>query len=368
MHESVLMAGAEIDTGCAWDDLDIRSKRWLDRDSYVALLEPIINVIGIAIQAPSEDAEKTKMKIWRLIEECEKELHVTSNPFVETSLIGFVCAYADWIKNHPDRVALKISQLDPLGAVTVGWYLVQRAALNNGSIEAFSWGLGILGWVATIYSKMRTCRYCFRWSVPNSPFCFKHTQSLSDKGNGGKAYMGYRAGLKTLELANKRGIKVRYKPSLVDNMYWRGVLGEYLFFNIPSEDNSIELRQVLGEAPRVLNLLGGKQVLLLADKHLFQKVREQINPMELHTATLITNIPLAEKLLSLEEDRKPGRPAGKRIQRLAKMIEKAKLMFSRGLRPSEVAVKLRVSKSTVSNWISRYDDVRYAYMTPKNRA
>lgn len=360
LHESILLAGAEIDTG-ALRDKGVASIRWLDSDSYKTLLKLIVMVTDVIIQSPSDNADQVANKIWGEIRRLKKQQPVPSNAFGRTSLQGFVAAYKRWIDDRPDLRPQEIFLSAPLDAATVGWKLVEHSARHNGRTESLFWGLGILGWVATIYSGMRICRYCFRWRIPGSPFCFAHTQSMSTPESGGKAYDRYRVGAKVLSLSKQRGVKIRLDRSILDETYWRTLLAEYLFFNLPTETDGADLRQVLQMSPRVLSLLGGIRALSMSNKRLSRLVREKLNPMEMLPSALILNVMLAENIFALEEERKPGRPSGERTKRMLKMTDMAKSMFKDGASLSEVAAKLKVARTVVSNWIRRYDDVRCAY-------
>ncbi len=364
LHESVLLAGAEIDSGPFFGEPEISLMRWLDSDSYSALLGPIVKVTDVFIQSPSDNADQVSNEIWACIRRLKKQQPIPSNAFSRISLQGFVAAYKRWTDDQPDIRDKEIFISSPLDAATVGWELVQHAAQHNDRLESLFWGLGILGWVTTIYSELRICRYCFRWSVPGSPFCFAHTQSMPAAESGGKGYVRYRIGAKVFALAQQRGIQIQHDRSIVDDRYRQTLLAEYLFFNLPSDSDGVDLRQALHKSPRVLGLLGGIRVLSMSNKRLFRLVREQLNPMEMFPSALILNVSLAENIFSLEEEKKPGRPSGKRTKRQLMMIDKATSMFKDGARPSEVAAKLKVTRTAVSNWIRRYEEVRCAYSPP----
>lgn len=78
--------------------------------------------------------------------------------------------------------------------------------------------------------------------------------------------MRYRIGAKVLALAQQRGIQIQHDRSIVDNRYWQTLLAEYLFFNLPSENDEVDLRQALHKSPRVLSLLGGIRVLSMSNE------------------------------------------------------------------------------------------------------
>ena len=54
-------------------------------------------------------------------------------------------------------------------------------------------------------------------------------------------------------------------------------------------------------------------------------------------------------------------PKGKRNECSNVMLKRAIEMFMLGSRPNDVALALGVSRSAVSNWISRYEEVRYVF-------
>lgn len=354
------MAGAELDVGAFAGRVDL-SKRWLDTEIYEALLKPIVTMSSTAICTPSDDATQVGKRIWARVREFKDTHAPHSEAFSRTSMQGFAAAYGDWRNRHPRRKIPTISFLAPLEAADVGWELVQRSARNVRSMEFLFWGLGILGWVATIYSDMRICRYCFRWSVPGSPFCFLHSQSRYASDRAGKAYVRYRAGAKVLALAQTRGVEIRHDDSISTRGNHRQILAEHLFFQSSQEGFANELRECLQFLPRVLKSVGGKRVISLPDDQLLKRVRERMNPMEWVPQALLSNALLEENILLLEEERTPGRPEGKRTESLTRMTERAKSMFGNGSRITDVATALKQNLSTVSNWTHRFEDVRCAY-------
>lgn len=360
------MAGAELDVGAFVGSVD-PSKRWLDTEIYGALLKPIVVMTNTAICTPSDHATQVGKLIWARVRDFKNTHAPHSEAFNRTSMQGFAAAYGDWRSQHPRRKIPTISFLAPLEAADVGWELVQRSTRNVKSMEYLFWGLGILGWVATIYSDMRICRYCFRWSVPGSPFCFLHTQStfVSD---GKKAYVRYRAGARVLALSKKRAVQIRRDDPVIDSSYWRTILAEYLFFQSPQIEYENEMRELLLSSPRVMNLIGGRRTLHLPDGHLLKRVRERLNPMEWMPQALLFDVLLAENVLLLDEERrKPGRPRGERSEGLLRMTERAKLMLESGARLTDVAIALKQSTTTISNWTRRFEDVRHSYQIGREK-
>lgn len=378
LHEAVLAAGAEIDTGIFFDEavldpafhelpeeekkpvlerMEIFRSRFLDTEGYSALLQPIIKITGVVIQSPSDDAIKVGADIWTKCLLLKKQLSLGSNAFNKTSMNGFAGAYSEWKVKQKNKYP-PISIANPLPAARIGWEMIQNCANHDRIDESLFWGLGILGWVTTIYSTLSVCKYCFRWSVAGSPFCYMHTQSLG--ASTGCKYVRYRKAKIIKELADKRNLQIRPSPSLFDGMYRSMVLAELLFFNVPNENDILWLRYSLEQSPRVLNLLGGASVLSLPDHELFNNVRQKINPMEYIPAALTVNIPMAENLLTLDEELSKPK-ANRRSERVSQLIEKAILMFNDRAKPTDVAAKLGVSRSTVSNWINRYPAVHAAY-------
>jgi hypothetical protein len=362
LHESVLMAGGEIDIGSFIGEVDLDlSKRWLNSDAYQALLAPIIAITNVTIGSPSDDGNQIGKLVWTRIREFNNLQYPRSEAFSRTSLQGFSAAYGYWRAIHPGRKIPAISLRAPLDAATAGWKLVQRGARKKKDIEYLFWGLGILGWVVAIYSDIRICRYCFRWSVPGSPFCFLHTQSNCESGRNGRAYVRYRAGAKLLALAQKRGIQIRFDNPMISQSQRQLLLAQHLFFRLPQNEYANEMKEYLRFSPRVLNSIGGERALFMSDERLLKLVRERLNPMEWFPQALFCQVIFEENILLLEEERKPGRPKVGRNDNLSKTIEKANIMFVNGARVSDVAFALKKKINTVSNWIQRFEDVRRSY-------
>ena len=61
LHDSVLAAGAEIDT--ASYSL-YEQTTWIDCDSYTEILAPIIKITLVTIQSPTDDGDLVAKKIW----------------------------------------------------------------------------------------------------------------------------------------------------------------------------------------------------------------------------------------------------------------------------------------------------------------
>ena len=330
----------------------------INQDEYIKLLLPIIELTGFQFDSELESESAISEKIWKRIQKIEKQ-NRECNASRKVSLQTFTVSYNEWRKLRLGRKTEKISFSDPLYAATIGWDLVKRASSPNGNMDQLLWGLGLLGWVAVVYIQLRICQFCFRWAVPDSIFCFRHSQSTSLGISRSEAYSQYRKGREVDELIKKDG---RYSPTSDSEEFAfiqsRLVLADYLFFNHPSAEDGSELRELLQSAPSVLRRLGGEHIAQLNNMDLFTHVRKTINPLFLSIELWGMMLVMAEIYFSYEDqisERTRGRP--QKIELRKQIIDLAQS----GLKPSEVALKLKMSKSSLSNWISRCDDVKRAF-------
>lgn len=331
----------------------------INQVEYTKLLLPIIELTGFLFDSELESESTVSGKIWKRIQKIEKQ-NRKCKASRRASLQTFTVSYDDWRKLRLGRKTEKINFSDPLYAATIGWNLVKRASSPNGNMDQLLWGLGLIGWVAVVYIQLRICQFCFRWAVPDSLFCFRHSQSTSLGISRSKAYSQYRKGREVYELIKKDG---RFLPTTDSEEFAfiqsRLVLADYLFFNHPSAEEGNELRELLQSFPGVLRRLGEEEhIAKMKDVDFFTHVRKTINPLFLSIELWGMMLVMAE-IYFLYEDQIPERTRGRpqKVELRKQIIDLAKS----GLKPSEVALKLEMSKSSLSNWISRCDDVKRAF-------
>lgn len=331
----------------------------INQDEYTKLLLPIIELTGFQFDSKFESESTVSGKIWKRIQKIEKQ-NRECKASRRVPLQTFTVSYDEWRKLRLGRKTERINFSDPLYTATIGWDLVKRASSPNGNMDQFLWGLGLIGWVAVVYIQLRVCKFCFRWAVPDSLFCFQHSQSTSLGISRSEAYSQYRKGREVYELIKKDG---RYSPTTDSEEFAfiqsRLVLADYLFFNHPSAEECSELRELLQSAPSVLQRLGGEEhIAKMNDLDLFTHIRTTINPLFLSIELWGMMLVMAAIYFSYEDqipERARGRP--QKVVLRKQIIDLAKS----GLKPSEVASKLEMSKSSLSNWIKRCVDVRKSF-------
>lgn len=358
LHNSVLAAGAEIDS--ASYSL-YEQTTWIDFDSYTEVLTPVIKITSVIIQSPTDDGDLVAKKIWGEIRKIKTSSSKHFDAFNRMTANELRVTYNDWHNKEPQLSLAQIDYKDPITAAKEGWKLIIKASQTNSNAIFLFWGLALIGWVDTILSNTRICQLCFRWSLHGSQFCFQHTQSKNSEQGPSKAYSSYRKGKLLLKNANKNKVTIRSKILLSGLPYVDLILADFLFFNSYSIEECIELQQVLALSPNVLNFIGGEQVLSLDKDSLHEVVRKKLNPPEYQHSSLCYSIVMAEKEFTLPT-RNVGRPKGGKSNTTTLKIEKVLALAEAGYSKTEIAKQLNISKSTLSNWISRYSEVKSAFI------
>ena len=360
IHKAVLINGALLDTASLLNGKEFVHTNWIDTESYCALLKPVIEITEINIDVPSADGDLIGQEIWQKLRNLKKEYSdKPCNAFVRTSIQGFCSEFSDW-KDKP--LSIRNSSLnlyDPLKAANIGWSLIELASKTKKYFpNSLFWGLALLGWVYQLYCHIDSCPLCFRWTVPGSKYCFMHSQSNAIGLHVGptKAFIQYRKGVATLKLANKQRLIIKKPDSIFDVSYSDAILAEYLFFNNPTEMDISDIAYALTTCPRVLEKLGGNDILSMGSTQLFEYTRTEINPIEFFPIELALNILFYEKILELESV-KAGRPKGKLSHKTQDKIQEYIEMSKKGMRKASIAEALKISKSTLSNWIRRYPSI-----------
>lgn len=360
IHKAVLINGALLDTASLPNWKEFGHTNWIDTEIYCALLKPVIEITELNIEVPLADGDLIGNEVWQKLRKLKQEYSdKPCNAFVRTSIQGLCSEFADW-KDKPLAIRNStINLYDPLKAADLGWSLIELGSkVKKYFPDSLFWGLALLGWVYTLYCHIEVCPLCFRWTVPGSKYCFMHSQSNSIGSHigAGKAFIQYRKGFTTLKLANKQRLIIKKPCSIVDASYSDAILAEYLFFNNPSEMEISDIAYALTTCPRVLEKLGGNNILSMSSLQLLEFIRTEINPIEFFPTELALNILYYEKILELESV-KPGRPKGELTYKTQTNIKEYSEMSKKGMRKASIAEALGISKSTLSNWISRYPSI-----------
>jgi hypothetical protein len=357
LHRSVCELGVEIDVGSM---PELNGTALIYSVAYCELMKPLLKITGIKLENSSEDGDLVAQSIWKCLLAIKKQSIIGCDAFLRYSINGLCAAYFDWNEKPAHLKNMPISNQDPLKAAKIGWSLIVGYSQNSKNSNELFWGLALLGWVNTIYSNTRKCPYCFRWSYPGSKLCIKHSQSKSLNLSKGTAYIQYRRGRNTFKHAATSKIHIKHEFSLADPLQWRGILASYLFFNMPDQQDADDLQNVLDMCPLVFRALKGKRFLNLSIKERFEYLRRYLNPLEFLPIALAEQVFLAERILSIEL-RLAGRPTGTKSVETKKLVQDCIGMANQGMRKAEISRKLKVSKSTISNWIIRYTEVRLAF-------
>lgn len=359
LHNSVLTSGAEIDTG-SYNLYD--NTAWVDSEAYLEVLGPILQLTSVIIDMPNDDGDLVAKRVWQKIRKLKVSSSKYHDAFNRTTANELRINYNDWQNKLSHHTRTSIDYKDPLKAAKVGWELIVKASQTNANEHLFFWGLALIGWVNSILYTTKTCPLCFRWSNHGSNFCFQHTQSKNSEHQIAEAYSNYRKGKVLLDLAQERNIIIKPKLILPGMPHAKLLLADFLFFNVYSEEEATELSKALVFFPNVLNFLGGKKVFDLDKFKLHEHVRIKLNPLEFHHSSLLHNIAMAENEFKIQV-RNVGRPKGKKSTKTDLAIEKVIHLAASGLCKSDIAKQLNISKSTLSNWITRYTEVKSAFMT-----
>lgn len=356
LHRAALDVGAGIEYDPR-EFPDLRSRDVADTRQYVALVEPLTQLLDTELETPSIRADPVRILVWRKLrilgrKNCPNLWKLLTAPAqrgdpaqeyrrMQASQQG------DWATLKP---------LPPVLAARHGYRLLWQD--RHGYLDPTSrllWGLALIGWSARHWHEVAICELCFRFTYPGARFCDEHSQHGRSGVARSQAYQRYRLGKKAHALAAQRGqLDFLRGNAIVRDSRRRLALSDVIFewdYESDAIENELEfLLEALTASPRVIKKIG--TAALDADfETLTEILREQLDPYRWDPMLWGWAVLQAEMWFRLEEELSPGkRGHGLTTQ---ERIARAEALATSGLNNRQIAQELGISPSTISKWIAR---------------
>lgn len=356
LHRATLDVGAEISYE-PWEIPELRNRPIADAGCYMALVQPLTQLLVQDLEAPSMRAEPARILIWRKL----RMLGRRSHPDL-WRLLAEDCQVSDPVQEyhqmqHASQTSVATTvPMSPVLAARHGYKLLWQTDRSDlDQVQRLLWGLALIGWSAHHWEQVATCELCFRFTRPGSRFCYEHTQSQTQDSERSAAYRRYRLGRKVHQLAEQRGkLEFLRGNSMLREARRRLALSDVIFeweYEADAVADEFEnLHDMLNLSPRVLGKLE-PGALDLDFETLTEILREILDPYHWDPMLWGLTILQAEFWFSLEEESAPGkRGRGVTAQ---EQIRRAKALAQQGLRKSQIARELGISASTISQWVAR---------------
>ena len=351
LHRSVCVTAANSEYG-SYTDMEI----------YEEFLRPILDIAEVPAQAHRQDDARLGDRIWKYIQLVIRQPALNKNNagvFERTSIKELPITYYEWARGALNKDLTHISLRDPLAALPIGWSLINDNLQFKDRYTALFWGLALIGWVSVIHSQVRVCKLCFRWTFYGSDHCFLHSQSKLLNLSQTQAHSRYRVAKQNRKFVKKEKFLTGYPHPVLVPSHRHSLIAECIFFDSYSESQMSEVYETLNICPLALSYLGGSAIFAMESRKLISHIRRFINPLEYFFVGLLVSIVYTEAELSLEK-RTAGRPKGQ-SHTTSQLVDKAIELVILGSTKTEIATKLNIGKSTLSNWIKRYPRLEQAF-------
>jgi len=210
--------------------------------------------------------------------------------------------------------------------------------------------LALFGMASHALVKMRRCRLCFRWALPGHHYCGSHTLSAEGGGTPKERQARYQSGRRAnpeferllKEVPGRFGrITSDIRALVVARLLWRA--------SVPDEQRVVKaVSTLLATYPRTHEVLGGVQ------KHrpseLFERLREQLDPLEYSPGGWHTKLRAAEAWFTAVETSTPGQRGPGRKTRI-RVVDAWSLVRNYAESKSSAAALLGLHPSAVSYWL-----------------
>lgn len=365
LHNAALDRGAEVDY-CPLDYPELKTRSYLDGDTYTGLVSPIVDLVNIDIEMFNGRSTLIGRAIWRWIRRTAMSdvPELWEDLYRVKTRVGLLAAFHDATHGRRPSGSPDYHLSDPYSAVRFGYWLFRKGRIaRQPPIAATIWGLAIIGAAWGEHLRCGVCKLCFRRSRPGAPYCDSHSQSRSIEVSRSLAYMRYRRGI--LAKQQERDL-ADASNGFVGSLMTRYIkerlaLPDVLFPLMPVEGWDAEHRMLVASlemAPRVVTRARLRGFSRMRFEHLVDRLRMHIDPNEWGTSGWPWLVLQAERWFELEEMVAPGR-RGKGKRTMA-MVAEAIDLANAGRTNGQIASDLRVSPAAVSRWATRYPDFKLA--------
>ncbi|MBS0176833.1 MAG: helix-turn-helix domain-containing protein [Nitrospira sp.] len=211
----------------------------------------------------------------------------------------------------------------------------------------------LMGLAATGLREMRYCEFCPRWACPGSTLCLYHSQSRLAPGTPSQKAARYRFGREVGEVFRRYVPEEPAQVALTDStlpaylahLLWRAAS--------PNEARTAAaVRRQIADSPALQELIGGDFDSLGNDR-LYSRFQETVDPYEVRPAAWLWKLRLLRLWSGFGAalDARPRRTPFDAWRRLVK----ASYLERDGLSKAEIARRLDLSPSAISNWLRRYE-------------
>jgi len=240
-----------------------------------------------------------------------------------------------------------------------GYSLLKDRASYQGLIELYDfWVLMLIGLACEGLLEMSLCKFCPRWAIPGNKLCTQHTVKCdlpsSLKTTVSERSKNYRLGRLVASRYNYffTEIPAEVKVSATTLSYY---LQCFLWNHSLSVRKSLRehIQHQIDESDRIKEWLGVN----LADlpvNDFFQTLKDNIDPYEFRPSVWKWKLKRIRLWLRFEEQAlsQPKKKATKSWI----LIVKASGLERKGFSKAEIAKFMKISPSTISNWLVRYNE------------
>lgn len=213
--------------------------------------------------------------------------------------------------------------------------------------------LVLMGLAATGLREMRYCEFCPRWACPGSSLCVHHSQSRLAPGTPSEKAARYRIGREVGEIFRRHVPEVPAQVELTDStlpaflahLLWRAAS--------PNEARTAgAVRRQITDSPALEELIG-EDFDSLGNDRLYSRLQETVDPYEVRPAAWLWKLRLL-RLWSGYAAAVAARPRKTPLDAWLRLV-KASFLERDGLSKAEIARRLDLSPSAISNWLRRHE-------------
>lgn len=209
-------------------------------------------------------------------------------------------------------------------------------------------GLAVMG-----LREMRYCEFCPRWACPGSTLCLYHSQSRLAPGTPSQKAARYRFGREVGEVFRRYVHEVPAQVVLTDStlpaylahLLWRAAS--------PNEARTAgAVRRQITDSPALQELIG-EDFDSLGNDRLYSRLQETVDPYEVRPAAWLWKLRLL-RLWSGYAAAVAARPRKTPFDAWQRLVN-ASFLEREGLTKAEIARRLNLSPSAISNWLRRHE-------------
>ena len=240
-------------------------------------------------------------------------------------------------------------------ALLVGAYafLERRARIkNNPLVRVDTHALMLIGLGARGMCEMTLCQFCPRLAIPGHVFCREHSQSVQVSGTPSEKASRYTAGKKVAEMynwfhqdiPNFFQLTPKSLPSFLARLLWQA--------SLPDEARTMAANKLQIRKNRELQAIIGGDFEDLSGLKFYARLQETIDPYEVRPR--VWRWKLQRLRLWLSYQYALAHAAKMPASRTWSQIRQASELEREGLNQSDIAKRLGVTRSALSNWRKRY--------------